>query len=177
MRHAPYAVRRMPCACYSHQPNNHNKHNKINKHNKPDMAAQPKLTGIGDVVNGKNIIVVDDSVVRGTTTRGKMNQLRKAGAKEIHLRISCPPIRDACYFGVDFPDKSKLIATGRTVEEIRQFLGVDSLHYLSLEGMLSCVTLPPENFCHACFSGQYRIPVDKQLNKLDLEQHQLKMFD
>lgn len=142
-----------------------------------DIAVQLKLNVVADVVRGKRLIVVDDSVVRGTTTRGKMNQLRRAGAKEIHLRISCPPIRNACYFGVDFPDPSQLIATGRTVQQIAEFLNVDSLHFLSLEGMLSSVSRPKENYCTACFSGLYRLNVEKPVSKLDLERTQLKMFE
>jgi amidophosphoribosyltransferase len=120
-----------------------------------DQAVQLKLNVVADVVRGKKIVVVDDSIVRGTTTRGKMKQLRKAGAKEIHFRISCPPIKNACYFGIDFPDTSQLIANKRDVEEIRQFIGVDSLHFLSLEGMLKCVSKPSDNYCTACFSGKY----------------------
>jgi amidophosphoribosyltransferase len=141
-----------------------------------NYAVQLKLNVVQEIVSGKRVIVVDDSIVRGTTTRGKMQQLRRAGAKEIHLRISCPPIRHACYFGIDFPDPSKLIATNRTVDEIREFLGVDSLHFLSLEGMLSCVSRPAGEYCTACWSGEYRMPVGKQVNKLDLERYQLKMF-
>jgi amidophosphoribosyltransferase len=143
---------------------------------KRDLAVQLKLNAVSEVIDGKRIIVVDDSIVRGTTTRGKMNQLRKAGAKEVHLRISCPPIKHPCYFGVDFPDRSKLIAHNRTVEEIREFLGVDSLHFLSLEGMLTAVSRPADHYCTACFSGKYRLSVDKPVNKLDLERNQLQMF-
>lgn len=141
-----------------------------------NSAVQLKLNVVPDVVSGKRVVVVDDSIVRGTTTRGKMAQLRRAGAKEIHLRISCPPIRHPCYFGIDFPDRKQLIAHERTIDEIRDFLGVDSLHFLSLEGMLGCVSLPKENYCTACFSGDYRINVEKPVSKLDLEQDQLKMF-
>ena len=141
-----------------------------------DEAVQLKLNVVAELIRDKRIVVVDDSIVRGTTTRGKMQQLRRAGAKEIHLRISCPPIRHACYFGIDFPDPSKLIATGRTVEQIRDFLGVDSLHYLSMHGLLSCVSRPPDNYCTACFSGDYRLPVDRPVSKLSLEKHQMKMF-
>jgi amidophosphoribosyltransferase len=114
--------------------------------------------------------------VRGTTTRGKMAQLRKAGAREIHFRVSCPPIRHPCYFGIDFPDSAQLIANNRTVDQIAAFLEVDSLHFLSLEGMLSCVNQPAENYCTACWSGRYRIDVDKPIGKLDLERYQLRMF-
>ncbi|MBI1372027.1 MAG: amidophosphoribosyltransferase [Phycisphaera sp.] len=143
---------------------------------KRDLAVQLKLNVVGEIVNGKRIIVVDDSIVRGTTTRGKMAQLRRAGAKEIHFRISCPPIRHPCYFGIDFPDPAQLIANNRTVEEITEFLGVDSLHYLSLEGMLSCVSKPSEHYCTACFSGKYRLDVAHPISKLDLEKYQQKLF-
>jgi len=141
-----------------------------------DAAVQLKLNAVPDIIEGKRLVVVDDSIVRGTTTRGKMAQLRRAGAKELHLRISCPPIRHACYFGVDFPDPAKLIANERTVEEIRWFLGVDSLHYLSMAGMLSCVSRPAEHYCTACFSGKYPIEIEHPVSKLSLEKHQLKMF-
>ena len=139
-------------------------------------AVQLKLNVVGEVVKDKRIIVVDDSIVRGTTTRGKMQALRKAGAKEIHLRISCPPIRHACYFGIDFPDPKDLIANQRTVEEIREFLDVDSLHYLTHEGMLTCVNKPSNDYCTACFSGKYRLEVDRPVSKLGLERNQLEMF-
>ncbi len=139
-------------------------------------AVQLKLNVIDDVVRDKRIIVVDDSIVRGTTTRGKMQQLRRAGAREIHLRISSPPIRHACYFGIDFPDPSSLIANQRTVEDICDFLGVDSLHYLSIDGLLHCVSRPANNYCTACFSGIYRIQVDRPVSKLRLERDQMEMF-
>ena len=141
-----------------------------------NAAVHLKLNAVPDVIRGKKIIVVDDSIVRGTTTRGKMAQLRRAGAEEIHLRISSPPIRHACYFGIDFPDPSKLIANNKTVDEIRDFLAVDSLHFLTLEGMLSCVSRPSDHYCTACFSGNYRLNVTRPVSKLDLEEHQLKMF-
>lgn len=123
-------------------------------------AVRLKLNVIGEIVKDKKLIVVDDSVVRGTTTRVKMQQIREAGAKEIHLRISCPPIRHACHFGVDFATKDELIAHEKSVDEIREFLGVDSLHYLSLEGLLSCAKRPDAHYCTACYSGDYRIDVE-----------------
>ncbi len=141
-----------------------------------NLAVQLKLNVVEEVVRGKRMIVVDDSIVRGTTTRGKMAQLRKAGAKEIHFRISCPPIRNPCFFGVDFPDPSQLIANNRSVDEIREYLGVDSLHFLSLEGMLSCVSKPANNYCTACYSGKYPLDVSHPITKLDLERHQQKLF-
>ncbi len=141
-----------------------------------DDKVQLKLNVVAEVVRGKRLIIVDDSIVRGTTTRAKMDQLRRAGAKEIHLRISCPPIRHGCYFGIDFPDKSKLLATGRETDEIAKFLNVDSMAYLSLEGMLECVSRPSDHYCTACFSGQYRLNVDKPVSKLGLEKNQPPLF-
>jgi len=141
-----------------------------------NVAVQLKLNVVSEVVSGKRVVVVDDSIVRGTTTRGKMKQLRRAGAREIHLRISCPPIRHPCYFGIDFPDPAKLVATERSVDEIRDFLGVDTLHFLSLEGLLGCVSRPPSAYCHACYSGHYPIRVDKPISKLAMDPNQLRMF-
>ncbi len=142
-----------------------------------DTAVQLKLNVVDEIVRNKRIVVVDDSIVRGTTTRGKMAQLRRAGPKEIHLRISCPPIRHGCYYGIDFPDTSKLIANNRSVEEIRQFIGVDTLHYLSMQGVLDCLDLPNDNYCTACWTGQYPLDVDKPISKLGLERYQMKMFE
>ena len=134
-----------------------------------DLMVKMKLNVIREAVRGKRLVVVEDSVVRGTTTRGKMGALRKAGAKEIHLRVASPPIRHPCYFGIDFPDPGQLVAPGRSVEEIRQFLEVDSLVYLSIEGMLSCAGQAAGNHCTACFSGRYPMPIERPVNKLDLE--------
>ncbi len=144
--------------------------------NMRDLVVKMKLNVIKEAVRGKRVIVVEDSVVRGTTTRGKMGALRKAGAKEIHLRVASPPIRNACYFGIDFPDPSKLIATGRAVDDIRDYLGVDSLAYLTLEGMLDCVKMPDDQYCTACFSGNYPVDVDEPVDKYAMERRQLRMF-
>ena len=141
-----------------------------------NLAVQLKLNVVEEVVRGRRIVVVDDSIVRGTTTKGKIAQLRRAGVSEIHFRISCPPIRHPCYFGVDFPDRNQLIANNRSVEEIRDYLGVDSLHFLSQEGMLACVSQSPENYCTACYGGEYPIDVSKPITKLELEKYQLTMF-
>lgn len=123
-------------------------------------AVRLKLNVISEIVAGKRLVIVDDSIVRGTTTRTKIDQIRAAGAKEIHLRISCPPIRHPCYFGVDFATREQLIANGRTVEDIRKFLGVDSLAYLSLDGLLACMKRPGHSYCTACYSGDYRLDID-----------------
>lgn len=139
-------------------------------------AVRLKLNVVPDIVAGKKIIVVDDSIVRGTTTKAKMDQLRQAGAKEIHLRISCPPIRHPCYFGVDFATRDQLIAHNREVEEIRSFLGVDSLKYLSLEGMLSCVLGEAKDWCTACYNGDYRLDPDHPVTDIVADSPQLQMF-
>ena len=141
-----------------------------------DRAVSVKLNIIPDVIAGKRIIIVEDSVVRGTTTRSKMRAIRRAGAKEIHLRVSCPPIRHPCFYGIDFPTSEELIAHNRTVEQVRAFLEVDSLAYLSLDGMLSCQKHPPGDYCTACWSGDYKIPIDNPQSKFSFELDQLTMF-
>lgn len=141
-----------------------------------DRAVAMKLNIIPDVVEGKRVIIVEDSVVRGTTTRSKMRAIRQAGAKEIHLRVSCPPIRHPCFYGIDFPTKKELIAHERTVDQIREFLEVDSLAYLSMDGMLNCLKGPQDNYCTACWSGNYKIPIDHPQSKFSFEREQLKMF-
>ncbi|MHC4517496.1 MAG: amidophosphoribosyltransferase [Planctomycetota bacterium] len=142
-----------------------------------ELAVKLKLAIIHEVVAGKRVVVVDDSIVRGTTTRGKIRTLREAGATEIHMRVSCPPIRFPCYYGVDFPTKEELLANNRNLDEIKEFLGVDTVGYLSLDGMLSCATLPPDHYCSACWSGKYRIPIDVALNKFAMEHYQMTMFE
>jgi amidophosphoribosyltransferase len=139
-------------------------------------AVRLKLNVIDELVRGKRLVIVDDSIVRGTTTKAKMDQLRSCGAKEIHLRISCPPIRHPCFFGVDFAERSQLVATGKTIEDIRQYLGVDSLHYLSLEGLLSCMHRPGEKYCTACYSGDYRLDPEHPITDEVVEPEQMKMF-
>jgi len=141
-----------------------------------DWAVKMKLKVIKEAVKNCRLVVIEDSVVRGTTTRGKMGALRRAGAKEIHLRVASPPIRHPCYFGIDFPDPSHLVAPGRSVQEIRDYLEVDSLHYLSAEGMLSAVNMPKEKYCTACFTGDYPVDVDHPVDKYALERRQLRMF-
>lgn len=136
-----------------------------------DRAVNLKLNIISELVHGKRIVVVDDSIVRGTTTRSKMRALRRAGAREIHLRISCPPILHPCFYGIDFASKKELIAHNRTIEEIRQFIEVDSLAYLSLDGMLRCTGINQDDCCTACWTGQYKVPVQLTINKLGFERN------
>ncbi len=133
-----------------------------------DFRVRVKLNPIATVLKGKKVVVVEDSIVRGTTSRSRVEELRRAGAKEIHMRISCPPIRYPCFYGIDFPSQSELIAANKTVKEIADFIQVDSLEYLSLEGMLSVVK-NSQDFCHACFSGKYPVKIPTNQSKYLLE--------
>lgn len=142
-----------------------------------DLAVKLKLNVIKEVVRNRRVAVVEDSVVRGTTTRGKMSALRRAGAKEIHLRVASPPLRHPCFYGIDFPSHEELIANNKSVDEIRDYLEVDSLAYISLEGMLKCVKHAPDHYCTACWSGKYRIPVDTQMSKYSMERRQMRLFE
>jgi len=142
-----------------------------------ELEVKLKLAVVREVVAGKKVVLVDDSIVRGTTTRGKIRTIRQAGAREIHMRVSCPPIRFGCFYGVDFPTTEELLANNRSLDEIREFLEVDSVGYLSLEALLSCAALPGEHYCTACWTGKYRIPVDIALNKFSMERHQMQMFE
>jgi amidophosphoribosyltransferase len=120
-----------------------------------DFGVKIKLNANPAILAGKSIVVVDDSIVRGTTSRKLVAMLRQAGAREVHLRISSPPTTDPCYYGIDTPDKQDLIASKHSVPEIAKFIGVDSLAYLSLEGLYRAVESTPGKFCDACFSGSY----------------------
>jgi amidophosphoribosyltransferase len=134
-----------------------------------DLGVALKFNPLPAIISGKKLVVVDDSIVRGTTTPRVINMLRRAGAKEVHMRICAPPIRHPCFFGVDMATKWELIAAQKTVPEIRDFIGADSLGYLSIEGLIESVDLPQEIFCMACFTGDYPIPVQLEMDKLALE--------
>ncbi|MHC4659610.1 MAG: amidophosphoribosyltransferase [Planctomycetota bacterium] len=144
---------------------------------KRELEVKLKLAVVKEAVGGKRVVVVDDSIVRGTTTRGKIRTLRQAGAKQIHMRVSCPPIRYPCFYGVDFPTKEELLANNRNLDEIKEFLEVDSVGYMSLEGLLSCAALPAGHYCTACWNGKYRIPIDTEVNKFSMERYQAHMFE
>ena len=134
-----------------------------------ELDVQLKFNPLPDVIAGKRLIVVDDSIVRGTTTPRVVRLLRRAGAKEIHMRVCAPPIRWTCHFGVDMATRRELIAANMTVEEIREFIDVDTLGYLSEEGLLDVAGGKSKGFCHACFSGNYPIPIQLEMDKLVLE--------
>jgi amidophosphoribosyltransferase len=120
-----------------------------------DAKVRLKYNAVREVLQGKRVVMVDDSIVRGTTTRGLVQLVRGAGAAEVHMRVSSAPVTGPCYYGIDTPSREELIAANHTLEEIRLSLGVDSLGYLSLDGMLESVPSGPHGFCHACFSGDY----------------------
>ena len=123
-----------------------------------DAKVRLKYNAVREVLEGRKVVMVDDSIVRGTTTRGLVQLVRGAGAAEVHMRVSSAPVTGPCYYGIDTPSRDELIAANLTLEEIRASLGVDSLGYLSLDGMLGSVPGGPEGFCHACFSGDYPTP-------------------
>src|SRR6202047_2842193 len=134
-----------------------------------DFDVRVKLNLIKEMVEGKRVVVVDDSIVRGTTARARIVNLREAGAKEVHMRVSCPPHRFACHYGIDFPDPQKLIANQMSMEEIQKYLGVDSLGYLDIGGMVRATGLPRDHFCLACFDGDYPVPFNGVLDKFIME--------
>ncbi len=124
-----------------------------------DLDVKKKFNVVRGVVNKKRVVIVDDSLVRGTTSKKLVVMLRDAGAKEVHLRLSSPPIKSPCFYGIDMPTKKELLASNKSVESIRRFLGADSVGYLSIEGMINLPALPPDEFCTACFSGKYPINI------------------
>src|SRR5581483_10772263 len=132
-------------------------------------AVALKFNPLPEVLRGKRVVVVDDSIVRGTTTPRVIELLRKAGAREVHLRITSPPMRFACYLGVDTAPTEQLIASRLSVPEICRAIGADSLGYLSLEGLIEAIGLPEAMLCNACFHGRYPLPVEPDADKLALE--------
>jgi amidophosphoribosyltransferase len=131
-----------------------------------DAKVKVKYNAVREVLNGKSVVMVDDSIVRGTTTRGLVAMVRAAGARKVHLRVSSPPVTGPCYYGIDTPSREELIAAQMTLPEIAAHLGVDSLGYISLDGMLGSVPGGPHGFCHACFSGDYPTPPPTDPDKL-----------
>jgi len=143
-----------------------------------DLGVKLKFNPLPRMLNNKRLVVVDDSIVRGTTTPSVVKELRRAGAKEIHMRICAPPIRYPCFFGVDMATRGELIAAQKSIPQICRFIGADSLGYLSIDGLLKAVALPRDQFCLACFTGDYPIPVQLEMDKLALEtiQSQQQVF-
>jgi amidophosphoribosyltransferase len=137
-----------------------------------DLGVRVKFNFMKAVLKGKRIVIVDDSIVRGTTSKIRVRNLRRIGVKEVHLRISCPPHRFPCFYGIDFHKSSELIANKyESIEKIRQYLGVDTLGYLSLEGMQKCMKCAKNFYCNACWTGKYPVRAEKKHSKFSLEEH------
>jgi amidophosphoribosyltransferase len=135
-----------------------------------DFSVKVKLNPVKELLKGKRVVVVEDSIIRGTTTRSRVKTLREAGAKEVSLLVSCPPHRFPCFYGIDFSTKGELIASRQEVDQIRDFLGLDYLGYLSLEGMVAATQMDHDTFCLACFSGDYAVPLEADFSKTCFEE-------
>jgi amidophosphoribosyltransferase len=133
-----------------------------------DFGVRVKFNPVREILDGRRVVVVDDSIVRGTTSRKLVRLLRRAGAREVHFRVGSPPVTHPCFYGIDTPSRRELIGALKSVDEIRDYLGVDSLGYLSAEGMLACEG-SPRDYCRACFTGAYPVAVDPSAGKLSLE--------
>jgi amidophosphoribosyltransferase len=136
-------------------------------------AVRMKLNPLRENVAGKRIVVVDDSIVRGTTQRQITKMLREAGATEVHLRITSPPVRWSCFYGIDTGDRSELLASSLSIEEIRDYLNVDTLAYIQLDRLITATGAPRAGFCDACFTGRYPVPVPVTLRKHVLDEPSL----
>jgi amidophosphoribosyltransferase len=134
-----------------------------------DFSVRIKLNPVRGILKGQRVVVIEDSIIRGTTTRSRVKSLREAGAKEVSLLVSCPPTRFPCYYGIDFSNKGELIASQQEINQIRDFLGLDYLGYLSLGGLVEATQLPYRNFCLACFSGEYPVPLESDFSKTCFE--------
>ncbi len=130
-----------------------------------DFNVKVKLNPVRSFLKDKRVIIVEDSIIRGTTGKSRVRAIREAGAKEVHMVISCPPTRHACYYGIDFPSSTQLVACNKEVDEIAVYLGLDSLHYLSLEGLVEATGLTRKHFCLACFDGNYPVEPDRSFHK------------
>ncbi len=139
-----------------------------------DFSVRVKLNLIKQFVKGKRVVVVDDSIVRGTTARARVITLREAGAREVHMRVSCPPHQWPCAYGIDFPTRKELMAANNSLDQIRDFLGADSLGYLSLDGMIQATGLPANEFCTACYTGRYPSPIEPEIDKFIMEQRRTR---
>ena len=140
-----------------------------------DFNVRVKLNLITDLVKDKRVVIVDDSIVRGTTCKKRVNSLKEAGAKEVHVMVSCPPHKNPCVYGIDFPDRSKLMAANYNLEEICQYLNADSLNYLSQKGMVKATGQPTDSFCLACYDGEYPVDYDPTVDKHIMERRRARV--
>jgi len=136
-----------------------------------DLGVKIKLNPVKEILKGKSAVVIEDSIVRGTTSRTRIKALKDAGLKEIHMRVSCPPLKHPCFYGIDFPTEEELIASSLSVKEIAKKIGVDSLNYLSIGGMLDSMPTKGTEFCTACFTGKYPVPIKGKVEKLAFEKN------
>jgi amidophosphoribosyltransferase len=135
-----------------------------------DFGVKVKLNPVKELLKDRRVIIIEDSIIRGTTAKTRIKTLRAIGAKEIHLLVSCPPHRFPCYYGIDFSTRGELIAATKTVEEIRDYIGLDSLGYLSMDNLVRATHIPRRDLCFACFDGHYPVPIDETFTKYCLEE-------
>jgi amidophosphoribosyltransferase len=136
-----------------------------------DFGVRIKLNPVKELIRGKDLIIIEDSIIRGTTIKTRVKSLRKLGVKRVHMRVAGPPHRFPCHYGIDFSTRGELIAARKSVEELKDYLGLDSLHYLSIEGLLQSTGIenPEQHFCKACFDGCYPVSFDESVSKHCLE--------
>ena len=138
-----------------------------------DFGVRVKLNPVRPLLAGKRVLIVEDSIIRGTTSRNRVRNLRESGASAIHMVVSCPPTRHPCPYGIDFSSKGELIAAQKgEVADIAKFIGLDSLHYLSLEGMVAATNMNPDHFCLACYSGHYPLKPPANIGKFCFEKQE-----
>ena len=134
-----------------------------------DFAVKVKLNPVKDLLRNRSVLIIEDSIIRGTTARTRIRTLKNTGAREVHMLVSCPPHRFPCHYGIDFSSKGELIAARKSVDEIRDFIGLDSLGYLDINNLVQATDIPREDLCLACFDGQYPVPIDENFTKTCLE--------
>jgi amidophosphoribosyltransferase len=134
-----------------------------------DFGVKVKLNPVKELLINKRVLIMEDSIIRGTTAKTRIRTLRKIGAREVHMLVSCPPHRFPCHYGIDFTSRGELIAAQKSVEEIRDFTGLDSLGYLDMEDLVKATDIPRQDLCLACFDGNYPVPIDKKFSKHCLE--------
>jgi len=125
---------------------------------------------VKELLKGRRVLIIEDSIIRGTTARTRVKTLRRVGAKEVHMLVSCPPHRFPCHYGIDFSSRGELIAAKKSVKEIEEFLGLDSLGYLSIDNLVKATHIPRNELCLACFDGRYPVPIDYEFTKYCLEE-------
>ena len=135
-----------------------------------DFGVKVKLNPVKELLKNKRVLIIEDSIIRGTTARTRIKTLRKIGAREVHMLVSCPPHRFPCHYGIDFSTRGELIAARKSVEEIRDITGLDSLGYLDINNLVKATDIPEQDLCLACFNGKYPVPIDEEFSKYCLEQ-------